>query len=122
MSDPNCSLAKKHCVPCQGGVPPLKGDQLKEYAKYLGESWKIINEHHLEKEYNFPDYRHALTFTNLIGELAEREGHHPDILLSWMKVKITLWTHKIDGLSESDFILAAKCDLELPKLNAKVCY
>jgi 4a-hydroxytetrahydrobiopterin dehydratase len=116
------SLIKKHCVPCEGGASPLKGKQIDEYKKHIDKAWKVVQEHHLEKEYTFPDFRHALTFTNLIGELAEREGHHPDIFLTWGKVKITLWTHKIDGLTESDFIMAAKCDLELPKLNSKVCY
>lgn len=106
-----CSLAKKKCVPCTKGVPPLKGEKLLPLAKQLGNSWKIINEHHLEKEYHFPDFAKALAFTNRVGEVAEKEGHHPDILLSWGKVKIQIWTHKIDGLSESDFILAAKCDL-----------
>lgn len=110
-----CSLAKKKCVPCKGGVPPLKGKELIELSKELGNGWKVVQEHHLEKEYKFPDFRQALDFTNQVGEIAEKEGHHPDILLSWGKVKITLWTHKIDGLTESDFILAAKCDEIYPK-------
>src|SRR5580658_6955469 len=97
-------LSQKSCVPCRGGTPPLKGEQLKKLADELGNTWKVINDHQLEKEYIFPDFRTALSFTNQVGELAEREGHHPDILLSYGKVKITLWTHKIDGLSESDFI------------------
>ena len=103
-------LAKKHCVPCQGGIPAVKGSELVALLKSLGEGWKVVDEHHLEKEYVFKNFRKALEFTNKVGELAEAEGHHPDIYLSWGKVKITLWTHKIDGLTESDFILAAKCD------------
>lgn len=91
-------------------APPLKGHALAEQHKKLGNNWKLVGEHHLEKEYLFPDFVQALAFTNKIGALAEREGHHPDILLSYGKVKIQLWTHKINGLSESDFILAAKCD------------
>ncbi len=105
-----CKLSQKKCVPCQGGVPPLKGDPLQTLTKQLKSGWKVVNEHHLEKEYRFQDFKSALDFTNKVGALAESEGHHPDIFLAWGKVKISLWTHKIDGLTESDFILAAKCD------------
>ncbi len=70
----------------------------------------MVDEHHLEKEYAFDDFRHALDFTNRVGELAERQGHHPDVYLAWGKVKLTLWTHKIDGLTESDFVFAAKAE------------
>jgi 4a-hydroxytetrahydrobiopterin dehydratase len=106
----SCELTKKHCIPCRGGVPPLKGEKLSDLYKQLKEGWKIVDEHHLEKLYNFPDFKTALKFTLKVGELSEQEGHHPDIHLSYGKVKISIWTHKIDGLSESDFILAAKCD------------
>ena len=105
-----CPLTKKNCNPCRGGVPPLKGNALRLLHDELEEGWKVVEEHHLEKEYAFPDFQTALDFTNRVGELAEQEGHHPDIHLSYGKVKILLWTHKIDGLTESDFILAAKCD------------
>lgn len=105
-------LAKKKCVPCTGSVPRLKGNELQELYQKLHTGWKIIEERHLEKEYSFPDFKQALKFTNAIGEVAEKEGHHPDILLAWGRVKVTLWTHKINGLTESDFILAAKCDEE----------
>lgn len=104
------NLAEKECVPCKGGVPPLKGKELKSIQKNLGDQWKVINEHHLEKEYTFKDFTEALAFTNKVGNLAEEQGHHPDIYLAWGKVRVTLWTHKINGLSESDFILAAKID------------
>lgn len=106
----SCKLSAKKCVPCQGDMPPLKGNTLQELLKQLREGWKVIEEHHLEKEYRFPDFKTALAFTNKIGAIAEQEGHHPDIVLSYGKVKIQLWTHKIKGLTESDFILAAKCD------------
>lgn len=106
----NCDLSKKNCVPCKGGVPPLKGEPLVQLHRQLDKGWKIIDEHHLEKDYLFKNFREALDFTNKIGEIAEQEGHHPDIILSYGKVKIQLWTHKISGLSESDFILAAKYD------------
>jgi 4a-hydroxytetrahydrobiopterin dehydratase len=101
-------LAKKRCVPCSGGVQPLKGLELKAVHEKLDGDWRVADEHHLEKEFTFKDFRQALDFTNEVGELAETVGHHPDICLSWGKVRITIWTHKIDGLTESDFILAAK--------------
>lgn len=103
-------LTAKNCTACQGGVPPLQGKPLLELYKQLEKGWQLIKEHHIEKEYTFKDFRQALAFTNKVGELAEKEGHHPDILLGWGKVKLIIWTHKIDGLTESDFILAAKCD------------
>jgi len=103
-------LAEKECVPCKGGVPPLKGKDLAGLAGELKDGWQVINEHHLEKEFKFPDFRQALAFTNKVGELAEAQNHHPDIFLGWGKVKLTIWTHKINGLTESDFILAAKAD------------
>lgn len=106
----NCDLSKKNCTPCKGGVPPLKGEPLAQLHRQLDEGWKVIGEHHLEKDYLFKNFREALEFTNKIGEIAEQEGHHPDIFLSYGKVKVQLWTHKIEGLSESDFILAAKYD------------
>ena len=106
-------LAQKECVPCRGGVPPLKGTDLTLLLEKLGGGWDIAGEHHLEKEYKFQNFREALDFTNRVGEIAEAQGHHPDIYLAWGKVKITLWTHKINGLTESDFILAAKADAAL---------
>jgi len=103
-------LARMECVPCRGGVQPLKGPDLQKIHDRLGSSWTVVEEHHLEREYVFDDFRQALEFTNKVGELAEAQGHHPDIYLAWGKVKITIWTHKIDGLTESDFILAAKIE------------
>jgi 4a-hydroxytetrahydrobiopterin dehydratase len=108
-------LASKHCVPCMGGVPPLKGQALRDLARQLGGDWDIVDEHHLEKSFTFSDFKEALAFTNRVGEIAEREGHHPDVYLGWGKVKLTIWTHKIDGLTESDFILAARADEALAK-------
>ena len=106
-------LAKKTCIPCRGGIPPLKGAQLEDLQDKLKNDWKISNEHHLEKEYSFKNFKEALDFTVRVGELAENQDHHPDIFLAWGKVKLTIWTHKIDGLTESDFIFAAKADKEL---------
>ena len=103
-------MADKECKPCKGSVPPLKGEELRELHVKLGNNWQLINDHHLEKEYPFKDFKNALAFTNRVGELAESVSHHPDINLSWGKVKITIYTHKINGLSESDFIFAAKTD------------
>ena len=103
-------LSEKSCIPCKGGTPPLKGETLRELHRQLSEGWRVVDEHHLEKEYLFKNFREALAFTNRVGEIAEQQKHHPDIFLAYGKVKIQLWTHKIDGLSESDFIFAAKCD------------
>jgi len=102
-------LSEKHCVPCRGGVPPLRGAEL-ENLKAQVDGWEVVNEHHLRRTYTFPDFRQALEFVNKAGALAEQEAHHPDLHLSWGKVGIEIWTHKIDGLTESDFILAAKID------------
>jgi len=102
-------LADKQCVPCRGGVPPLKGEELKKLHQLVPE-WTVDQEHHIHREFRFPDFRQALEFVNRVGELAEEQGHHPDILLTWGKAEITMWTHKIDGLTESDFIMAAKID------------
>jgi 4a-hydroxytetrahydrobiopterin dehydratase len=104
------TLAQRECVPCKGGTPPLKGRAAAELAGQLSGGWRVVDEHHLEKEYSFHNFREALDFTNRIGELAEAQGHHPDIYLAWGKVRLTIWTHKIDGLTESDFVLAAKAD------------
>jgi len=103
------SLAEKHCVPCRGGVPALKGDALEKLKAQVA-GWQVVDEHHLLKTYPFPDFRTALDFVNKAGAIAEEEGHHPDLLLSWGKVEAKIWTHKVDGLTESDFILAAKLD------------
>jgi 4a-hydroxytetrahydrobiopterin dehydratase len=102
-------LADKKCVPCRGGVPPLKGRELAALHQNVPQ-WNIVNEHHLKREFTFSDFKQALAFVNRVGALAEEQGHHPDILLAWGKAEITLWTHKIDGLTESDFIMAAKID------------
>ncbi|MBI2125312.1 4a-hydroxytetrahydrobiopterin dehydratase [Candidatus Woesearchaeota archaeon] len=102
-------LEQKTCKPCEGGVKPLSGKTLELYLQEI-KGWKVIY-NHIEKEFKFKDFKTALDFFNKVGQLAEKEGHHPDIYLSWGKVKITLWTHAIDGLSENDFILAKKIDL-----------
>jgi 4a-hydroxytetrahydrobiopterin dehydratase len=103
------SLADKKCIPCRGGVPPLQGEELDRLAKEVP-GWKVVDGHHIEKQFTFPDFKSALDFVNKAGAIAEEEGHHPDLFLSWGKVGVKTWTHKIDGLTESDFILAAKVD------------
>ena len=102
-------LSARECVPCRGGVPPMKGEGIQNLLSQLP-GWEVVREHHLRKEYKFKNFREALDFVNRVGELAEEQGHHPDICFGWGKVEITIWTHKIDGLTESDFILAAKID------------
>jgi 4a-hydroxytetrahydrobiopterin dehydratase len=96
-------------VPCQGGVPPLDGEQIAPLIEQL-DGWLVLEGHHLSKRYSFPDFARALAMVNKVGAVAEQEGHHPDIHLAWGEVSIDIWTHKIDGLTESDFILAAKID------------
>lgn len=109
MSEEGTKLAEKHCVPCKGGVPALAGEAL-EKLKAQVPGWQVTGGHHLIKKYDFPDFKTALAFVNRIGEVAEAEGHHPDLCLSWGKVEVKIWTHKIDGLTESDFILASKIE------------
>jgi 4a-hydroxytetrahydrobiopterin dehydratase len=108
MTTPNDELARKKCIPCKDGATPIKGAPLKALNNKLGSAWRIVNNHHLEREFKFKDFKKALAFTNKVGKLAEKIQHHPDIYLAWGKVKLTLFTHKIDGLAESDFIFAAR--------------
>ncbi len=102
-------LASRQCVPCRGGVPPLKGEDLDKFSSQL-QGWEVVNEHHLSKSYRFSNFAEAQAFVNRVGNLAEEQGHHPDICFGWGQADIKIWTHKIDGLTESDFILAAKID------------
>jgi 4a-hydroxytetrahydrobiopterin dehydratase len=102
-------LASKTCVPCRGGVPPLAGEELAKLSREVPQ-WKVVDGHHITRSFTFPDFRQALAFVNKVGEIAEEQGHHPDIFLKWGKADVTTWTHKINGLTESDFILAAKID------------
>lgn len=104
------NLAQRACVPCRGGVPPLQGEALTPLAAQVP-GWQVVGEHHLSRVFTFADFRSALAFVNRVGELAEHEGHHPDLTLSWGKVGVEIHTHKINGLTESDFILAAKISL-----------
>ena len=109
-SETMSELASRECIPCRGGVPPLAGEELEELHRALGGGWKVVDGHHLEKVYSFDNFAQALAFTNRIGELAEEVNHHPDLRVGWGYVQVDLWTHKIDGLSEADFVWAAKAD------------
>ncbi|MEW6744968.1 MAG: 4a-hydroxytetrahydrobiopterin dehydratase [Planctomycetota bacterium] len=103
------TLSKKSCVPCRGGVPPLTAEQIEPLAREVPR-WTVEGQSRIVREFAFRDFRSALAFTNAIGEIAEAEGHHPDIHLAWGHVGVEIWTHKVGGLTESDFILAAKID------------
>ncbi len=105
------SLASKHCVPCHGGVPRLTAEEVGPLLAQL-QGWRAVEEHHLSKEYRFRNFADALAFVNRAGETAEAEGHHPDIEFGWGYARLTIYTHAIDGLSESDFILAARIDAD----------
>jgi 4a-hydroxytetrahydrobiopterin dehydratase len=105
-------LADQKCVPCRGGVPPLPSDRVQSLLQELGRGWTLNKDGHLERLYTFKDFAQALAFVNKVGAVAEAEGHHPDFYLAWGKCKVEIWTHKINGLTESDFYLAAKADRE----------
>lgn len=103
-------LSQMHCEPCQGGIPPLDADGVAELKPQLGEGWEVVDLHHLTRTFTFPDFAQALDLVNRIGAIAEAEGHHPDLYLAWGKVRVEIWTHKVDGLTLWDFVLAAKID------------
>jgi 4a-hydroxytetrahydrobiopterin dehydratase len=113
------SLADNTCIPCRGGIPPLEASKIQELLGQLESGWTLNDQGHIERTYEFPNFADALAFTNRVGNVAEIEGHHPDLYLAWGKCKVEIWTHKIQGLTESDFFLAAKADraFALPPLN-----
>ena len=102
-------LATRNCVPCRGDTPPLKGEELDGLRRQVPD-WEVVEEHHLKRAFKFKNFREALGFVNRVGELAEEQGHHPDISFGWGYAEVTVFTHKIDGLTESDFVFAAKVD------------
>ena len=116
------SLSAKTCVPCRGGIPPLTEEKAREYAAATPEWTLTENGTRLFRRFEFKDFKAAMEFVNRVADVAEGEGHHPDITIHWNKVELTLWTHKIGGLHENDFILAAKVDglLESPPLPSDV--
>nr|WP_321450954.1 4a-hydroxytetrahydrobiopterin dehydratase [uncultured Carboxylicivirga sp.] len=97
----------RNCVPCKGGIPPLNEEEVTKRMEQL-DGWKAVNNHHLQRSFDFKDFQSALVFVNQVGQVAEQENHHPEICFTWGKVDIRIWTHKIDGLHDNDFILAAK--------------
>ena len=108
MTDPT-DLAARDCIPCRGGIPPLEEARVQEFLAQL-DGWHAEGVHHIARDYRFKNFAEALAFVNRVGELAESQGHHPDIWFTWGKARLEIRTHKIDGLTESDFILAAKID------------
>jgi 4a-hydroxytetrahydrobiopterin dehydratase len=103
-------LSRRECAPCKGKVPPLKGNAIGALLEELGGSWRVVDEHHLENEFRFRNFKEAMAFANRVGDLAERVNHHPGLHVAMGRVKVTIYTHKIDGLTESDFVFAAKTD------------
>jgi 4a-hydroxytetrahydrobiopterin dehydratase len=103
-------LIGKRCMPCEGGVPPIKGKEIDQYLTSLESPWEVLDEKKIKKIFIFEDFKQSISFVNKVASLAEDEGHHPDILIMYNKVTIELWTHAIMGLSENDFILAAKIE------------
>ena len=108
MENNNTYLLDKNCTPCQGGVPPLSAERVSRLLSQLGDGWSINELGQLYKEYQFGNFIEAMNFANKLAEIAEKEGHHPDLEISWGKCFVKIWTHKIKGLTENDFILAAK--------------
>ncbi|DAC67047.1 MAG: pterin-4-alpha-carbinolamine dehydratase [Euryarchaeota archaeon] len=106
MSD----LANRECIPCKGGIPPMTAQEAEGMKSEVNSDWDVIDGHHLERVWTFSDFESALDFVNAAGAICEQQGHHADFELGWGRVKALIWTHKIDGLTESDFILAAKFD------------
>jgi 4a-hydroxytetrahydrobiopterin dehydratase len=103
-------LADRECVPCKGGIPPLTPEEIRPLLAKIDAAWEVVDDHHLARSFEFRNFAEALAFTNRVGEMAESQRHHPDIHLAWGRARVEIWTHKIDGLHESDFIFAAKCD------------
>ena len=110
FGDETITLHQKSCIPCRGDVPPLESNEIAPLYASLDENWSVVNNHHLSKQWSFSDFAEALNFLNQAGEICEQEGHHANFECGWGFVKVLIWTHKIDGLTESDFILAAKID------------
>jgi len=115
----SCSLANRKCVPCEGGMKALENSQIQAFLKDLHEDWKVLEDKKIRRKWVTKDFVSGIAFFEQIKEVAEAEGHHPDLhLTSWNNVEVDLWTHSIGGLSENDFIVAAKIDKLSPKLKA----
>ena len=107
-------LASRQCTPCKSGVSPLSAQEIEPLLSQLESGWAVVDHHHLARTYAFKNFAQALAFVNRVGEMAEEQGHHPDLYLAWGKTRVEIWTHKINGLHEADFVLAAKCDALYP--------
>lgn len=103
-------LSDKDCQSCKGSIAALTESQIGDFLKQVSSAWEIIDKYKLRRCFQFKNFKDALHFTNRLGALAERQNHHPDILLKWGVVEVDIFTHKIKDLTENDFILAAKCD------------
>ncbi len=106
----NDSLINKKCIPCEGGTPPLTSDEIKKYLPQLKNQWDVVEDKKITHTFKFKTFKEAIAFVNKIANLAEKENHHPNIHILYNRVKIVLTTHSIGGLSENDFILAAKIE------------
>ena len=102
-------LHERNCVPCRGGVSPLSPPEVSKLLEQIP-GWEAPQNHHLTRTFKFADFKAALAFVDRVGAMAEEQGHHPDLHLAWGKVVVEIWTHKINGLTESDFVFAARCD------------
>ncbi|HLL40015.1 MAG TPA: 4a-hydroxytetrahydrobiopterin dehydratase [Rubrobacteraceae bacterium] len=102
-------LANKTCVPCKGDTPPLQSEEIESLRQQIPE-WEVVEDHHLKRTFRFKNFKEALRFVNEVGGIAEEQGHHPDIGFGWGYAEVTVWTHKINGLTESDFVFAAKVE------------
>lgn len=112
------SLAEKACVPCRGGTPPMDRQAAEQFLRELEDGWQLNADGHLERTYPFKNFRQAMVFANKVAEIAESEGHHPNLHVAWGRCRVEIWTHKIQGLTESDFYFAAKADRALRERKA----
>jgi 4a-hydroxytetrahydrobiopterin dehydratase len=110
MDTGTINLSERKCIPCEGGIPALKESEINEMRKLISADWKVVDNKKLFREFSFVNFRHTMDFVNKIADIAESEGHHPDLHVHYGKVEVELYTHAIDGLSENDFILAAKIE------------
>jgi 4a-hydroxytetrahydrobiopterin dehydratase len=114
----NSQLAQRECIPCRGGVPPLSDEEIRPLLTQLGAGWHVTERNDTKRgtikilscTYRFGDFAETMRAAVRIGEMAEQQQHHPDLHVSWGRLNVEIWTHKIGGLTESDFIFAAKCD------------
>ncbi len=103
-------LTEKACGPCADAEAPFEPDEIREYIPEIDGDWEVVDNHHLERTFDFDDFEGALDFVNRVGALAEEENHHPDLYLTWGEARVKIWTHSVDGLTEADFVFAAKTD------------